>query len=281
MARAKNDNLVNEFDRVCHCCQRHIHFERNKSVENVVFFEGLFYHEKCFKESAGFHRKCGGCSKEIIIEDAEQDDILVFKNKYWHEDCFKKKYSSKPIYMENIPEYKEDAYVKIVGVFNGRKKDVTKLNEYRKSAISEVNRIFDEKLVNDYIRKQYDIQNVPWDSIKALYDGVYGVKIPASHLYDMFVRKQSYLDKINAQNIAKGKEITGVSRVKYDLKVLYNKYDSYLKFLEKQKILEAEARSDNNPDEKLVLTTAPQPKEVVTSNNSDDSLDDLLDEIFG
>lgn len=98
---------------------------------------------------------------------------------------------------------------------------------------------------------------------------------------DMFVRKQSYLDKINAQNIAKGKEITGVSRVKYDLKVLYNKYDSYLKFLEKQKILEAEARSDNNPDEKLVLTTAPQPKEVVTSNNSDDSLDDLLDEIFG
>ena len=93
MARAKNDNLVNEFDRVCHCCQRHIHFERNKSVENVVFFDGLFYHEKCFKKSAGFHRKCGGCSKDIIIEDADQEDILVFKNKYWHEDCFKKKYS--------------------------------------------------------------------------------------------------------------------------------------------------------------------------------------------
>ena len=75
MARAKNDNLVNEFDRVCHCCQRHIHFERNKSVENVVFFDGLFYHEKCFKESAGFHRKCGGCSKDIIIEDADQEGI--------------------------------------------------------------------------------------------------------------------------------------------------------------------------------------------------------------
>lgn len=119
MARAKNDNLVNEFDRVCHCCQRHIHFERNKSVENVVFFDGLFYHEKCFKESAGFHRKCGGCSKDIIIEDADQEGILVFKNKYWHEDCFKKKYSDKPIFVENIPEYKEDAYVKIVGVFNG------------------------------------------------------------------------------------------------------------------------------------------------------------------
>ena len=206
MARAKNDNLVNEFDRVCHCCQRHIHFERNKSVENVVFFDGLFYHEKCFKKSAGFHRKCGGCSKDIIIEDADQEDILVFKNKYWHEDCFKKKYSDKPIFMENIPEYKEDAYVKIVGVFNGRKKDITKLNEYKIAAVKEVDKIFDEKLVNDYIRKQYDIQTVPWDSIAALYDGKYGVKIPPKHLYDMFVRKQSYLDKINAQNIAKGKE---------------------------------------------------------------------------
>ena len=231
MARAKNDNLVNEFDRVCHCCQRHIHFERNKSVENVVFFDGLFYHEKCFKESAGFHRKCGGCSKDIIIDDADQEGILVFKNKYWHEDCFRKKYSDKPIFMENIPEYKEDAYVKIVGVFNGRKKNITKLNEYEIAAVKEVDRIFDEKLVNDYIRKQYDIQTVPWDSIAALYDGRYGVKIPPKHLYDMFVRKQSYLDKINAQNIAKGKEITCASRVKYDLKVLYNKYDSYLKFL--------------------------------------------------
>ena len=280
MARAKNDNLVNEFDRVCHCCQRHIHFERNKSVENVVFFDGLFYHEKCFKKSAGFHRKCGGCSKDIIIEDADQEDILVFKNKYWHEDCFKKKYSDKPIFMENIPEYKEDAYVKIVGVFNGRKKDITKLNEYKIAAVKEVDKIFDEKLVNDYIRKQNGIQTVPWDSIAALYDGKYGVKIPPKHLYDMFVRKQSYLDKINAQNIAKGKDITGVSRVKYDLKVLYNKYDSYLKFLEKQKILEAEAQSDKT-DEKLILTTAPQPKTVETNNNSDDSLDDLLNDIFG
>lgn len=280
MARAKNDNLVNEFDRVCHCCQRHIHFERNKSVENVVFFDGLFYHEKCFKESAGFHRKCGGCSKDIIIEDADQEGILVFKNKYWHEDCFRKKYSDKPIFMENIPEYKEDAYVKIVGVFNGRKKDITKLNEYEIAAVKEVDRIFDEKLVNDYIRKQYDIQTVPWDSIAALYDGRYGVKIPPKHLYDMFVRKQSYLGKINAQNIAKGKEIIGVLRVKYDLKVLYNKYDSYLKFLEKQKILEAEAQSDKT-DEKLILTTAPQPKTVETNNNSDDSLDDLLIDIFG
>ena len=96
----------------------------------------------------------------------------------------------------------------------------------------------------------------------------------------MFVRKQSYLDKINAQNVAKGKDITGVLRVKYDLKVLYNKYDSYLKFLEKQKILEAEAQSDKT-DEKLILTTAPQPKKVETNNNSDDSLDDLLIDIFG
>ena len=181
---------------------------------------------------------------------------------------------------KNIPEYKEDAYVKIVGVFNGRKKDITKLNEYEIAAVKEVDRIFDEKLVNDYIRKQYDIQTVPWDSIAALYDGKYGVKIPPKHLYDMFVRKQSYLDKINAQNVAKGKDITGVLRVKYDLKVLYNKYDSYLKFLEKQKILEAEAQS-NKADEKLILTTAPQPKKVETNNNSDDSLDDLLIDIFG
>lgn len=61
---------------------------------------------------------------------------------------------------------------------------------------------------------------------------------------------------------------------------MYNKYDSYLKFLEKQKILEAEAQSDKT-DEKLILTTAPQPKTVETNNNSDDSLDDLLNDIFG
>ena len=284
MAKIEKDNLVNEFNKICHCCKRHIYFERNTPVENIVFFEGLFYHEECFKELSGFYRKCVGCHKNIAIQDSEQPDILLFKDKYWHVDCFKEHNQNKPILIKYIPEYKKDASSKIFQTFNGRKKNLNKLNEYKEAAVKEVSRVFDEKLVNDYIRKQYDIQAVPWESIAALYDGKYGTKVPAKHLYDMFVRKQPYLNKIYAQNVIKGKEMDAVSRVKYDLKVLYNKYDSYLKFLEKQKLLESESTEvilDGSDFYLPTVVSKNKEVEMDCSSDSNENLDGLLNDIFG
>ena len=57
--------------------------------------------------------------------------------------------------------------------------------------------------------------------------------IPPEHMYDMWVQKSNYLDKLNMQNISKGKKIEGYLRVNYDLSVIISKYDDYLKWLDR------------------------------------------------
>lgn len=67
-------------------------------------------------------------------------------------------------------------------------------------------------------------------------------------------------------------------RINYDLSVLVNKYDSYLKWLEKQKILEAEKEIEKN--ENIVGKTIGYVNQKAEKNNSDD-ISDLVDDIFG
>ena len=69
------------------------------------------------------------------------------------------------------------------------------------------------------------------------------------------------------------------NRLNYDLSVLVNKYDSYLKWLEKQKIIQAEMTLENNENivQKYIGQDIPENNE----KEEKEDITDLIDDIFG
>ena len=138
--------------------------------------------------------------------------------------------------------------------------------------------------VFNFIKDAYDITIIPttvWQKLSNIYNGTfkgmtYG--IPPEHLLDMWERKIDMLNGIANRNNTKGRTMNVDQRINYDLSVLVNKYDSYLKWLEKQKILEAEKEIEKN--ENIVGKTIGYVVQKAEKNNSDD-ISDLVDDIFG
>lgn len=120
-----------------------------------------------------------------------------------------------------------------------------------------------------------------WQKLGNIYNGTFkgmSVGIPPEHLLDMWRRKMDMLNGIASRNSTKGITMNIDQRINYDLSILINKYDSYLKWLEKQKILEAEKETEKN--ENIVGKSVGYISQKENSNNSDD-ISGLVDDIFG
>ena len=87
------------------------------------------------------------------------------------------------------------------------------------------------------------------------------------------------LTLIAAKNSANGKVMDSGQRLNYDLSVLVNKYDGYLKWLERQKILRAEQAMNKNKN----TVSESIGYDIIKNNQSIDKDDilDLVDDIFG
>lgn len=138
--------------------------------------------------------------------------------------------------------------------------------------------------VFNFIKDAYDVTIIPstvWQKLGNIYNGTFkgmSFGIPPEHLLDMWKKKIDMLNGIASRNITKGKSMNIDQRINYDLTVLVNKYDSYLKWLEKQKIIEAEKEIEKN--ENIVGKSIGYVSHKTEKNNSDD-ISDLVDDIFG
>ena len=145
---------------------------------------------------------------------------------------------------------------------------------------------FDRKILFNYLQEKYEVTKLPkhfYIKMSNIFKGnLNGLlkPIPPEHMYDMWIRKSSYLDKINSNNISKGKKLDNYARLNYDLAVIISKYENYLSWLDKQK-----AQSSDNSDLKETVTVT----EVLynQSNNheiiniqDEDNLADLIDELI-
>ena len=105
------------------------------------------------------------------------------------------------------------------------------------------------------------------------------VGIPPEHLLDMWKRKIDMLNGIADRNKTKGIVMSSDKRINYDLSILINKYDSYLKWLEKQKIIASEKeieKIDNIVGKSIGYTTSNK-----SEKNDSDDISALVDDIFG
>ena len=105
------------------------------------------------------------------------------------------------------------------------------------------------------------------------------VGIPPSDLLDMWKRKIDMLNGIAKKNETKGIHMQPDQRLNYDLSILVNKYDSYLRWKEKQRILEAEKETEKTQN--IVSQSIGYTKNISQDNNETDDISDLVDDIFG
>ena len=222
-------------------------------------------------KKAGIKRKCGCCGQDFYISNENIEEAIYYDKKTYHSRCFldmcskrskmkRSDVAQKWLWiLENIDSVKRDSY------------------KHLNVAIIKDN-------VFEFIKSAYDVTIIPttvWHKIGNIYNGTFkGMSegIPPEHLLDMWQRKIDMLNGIANRNVTMGKKMSEEQRINYDLSILINKYDSYLKWLDKQKILEVEKETEKN--ENIVGKTIGYTNEREKVKHSDD-ISDLVDDIFG
>ena len=222
-------------------------------------------------KNIGIKRKCSCCGEDFYISKDNIDDAIYYDKKTYHSSCFIN------ICNKRSQMKRENVSQKWTWVLNHLDSIKQESYEHLKLAVIKED-------VFNFIKDAYDITIIPttvWQKLSNIYNGTfkgmtYG--IPPEHLLDMWERKIDMLNGIANRNNTKGRTMNVDQRINYDLSVLVNKYDSYLKWLEKQKILEAEKEIEKN--ENIVGKTIGYVVQKAEKNNSDD-ISDLVDDIFG
>ncbi len=168
-------------------------------------------------------RKCTECKEYIQLEkfikyEKVEDEFIYYKDKLFHCGCLKKKLKSKKIGRMSD----EDIIVLIDGL--------------RDESYNHAMDVLVRNHLYKYLMDHYDVIMLPtyiYTKMEQLFTGTYKNMtrpMKASHILDMFQRKQSQLDKIYHKE-----KLDGISRINYDLAVLIGKYNNYLEWIEKSK----------------------------------------------
>ena len=195
-------------------------------------------------------RKCQRCKQYF---DIFENDFIKENGRFFDVKCYKEK----ELYKGIDPEITEKAIEVFLEQSNIERKQkeqelLEKAENSLRSKQQETNRAEYKALFIDYLKETYNVMELP----KSLYSKLaqinsgnfknYKIAIPYEDLLDMFKRKQKFLSKLYANNVAKGKEMTAIQRINYDISVIIGKYEDYLKWKSNQKLLENEINNNNN-----------------------------------
>lgn len=142
-----------------------------------------------------------------------------------------------------------------------------------------------KKEIYNFILENYDITCLPkhmFIKLNSIYSGTFkGMSngILPTELLDMWNRKLSYLNKIANSNITKGKTMSPIQRINYDLSILINKYDSYKKWCRQQEILELKnknVKEINSISTSIIKEVSKKSEE----KSKDKEMVSLVDDIF-
>ena len=218
-------------------------------------------------------RTCFECKEKINFQRGSYDNVIFFDRKYYHKDCFISMCERKSSKKNTLPKWK-DALNNLNNISSDTK---TMLDDcyYRDDVCNLILEFYDLTVITSRIFTKLD----------AIYSGTckgLSTGIPPHDLYDMWVRKKSYLLKTKEMNIAKGKVFSQEQQVIYDLSILINKYDSYLKWKEQQNILAQKNETESKIIADITLHSSISNTNINKHNNKndEDDIDVLLDELF-
>jgi hypothetical protein len=210
-------------------------------------------------------RKCKHCKEYLNIE---RDNFIYYKKRYYHFDCA----VNEQLTRKNNKLSMEQCVDKFIQLQNENQE--------------EINNIISKERLYKWLQNTYNTVVLPgyfYIKMDEIFSGIYkglSKDIPPEDLLDMWKRKKNELDRINNSNSRKGKNLIGVARINYDLAILLNKYDSYLKWKEDQKLLENEKQNIINEANKPKINYDLINKSVEKNKNTSTNINDLLDEVF-
>lgn len=218
----------------------------------------------------GIQRKCSHCKESFYITKDSINNAIYYDKKTYHSKCFVEMCNQKG------NSKRSDVAKKWVDVLNN-------LEEIKIQSYLFYDCVITKEDIFKFIQDSYGVVVVPtnvWHKLSSIYNGTFkgmSVGIPPKHLLDMWKRKKCELDKIAGRNKAVGKRMTTEQRISYDLSILINKYDSYLKWIERQKIIDAENRE--NEKNTIITSFVSNAEKIVEDDDSD--ISNLVDDIFG
>lgn len=213
------------------------------------------------------------------------------ENRYKHTKCYINKELGKGIDIDTI-----DCKIELVKQQMEIDRKAKKEKELEKQKVklkNKKNKIIEDKYKNDLIKWFFDnynitnidryfyskLANVNNGTFKGLSEG-----ISYEDLLYMFQTKKSELNDIAAY-----KEKTGtgfkndMKRLHYDLAVIINKYDSYKRWKEKQKLIEVKRENtEKYKDINIHTNQASKIRDINRKNQEDNEIDidDILDDIL-
>lgn len=224
---------------------------------------------------ADLQRKCGCCGEVLNINKSTIGELIYYEKKTYHKDCFANlcKESSSPTSRKRNKDKWANALKNIELI--------------RQSSVEHFKPLIVKDSLFKFIVNNYHPSDIPtylWMKFDSIFDGTYknmGRCIPPNHLLDMWERKMPDLQKMHNKMELEGKELDPIQQVNYDLAVIVNKYDSYLRWLEKKRITEEEGRKTNDTKSirKIVDVNAIRANETKEDSQTID-MESLVDDIF-
>lgn len=277
--------------RICACCNQSFYIGKD-NINDAIYYDKKTYHSNCFidKQVKSFAPKEVKNLKTIPKNDQLLEygiDIKKYKNG--------RKYipNGKEKMLHDFNEAKKKCYKEQLIVFQNQIDDITNniLNskefiQIKKDSYNHLLRSIEKQCVYDFVLEVYDLNIIPtniWEKISEIYCGTYkgmSISIPPEHLLDMWKRKIDMLNSIADRNKTKGIVMSADQRLNYDLSILVNKYDSYLKWLEKQKIIEVESIKSNLKKSGIVTSIINSKANEGSEDCRNDDISDLVDDIF-
>lgn len=230
-------------------------------------------------------RKCKICGKDFNITN---NKYIKIKGSYMEVECYKAKMLRKGLNIEDINK-QIDLLLKEVEEINKEKanKEMEILKKQIRSKNKEKNRTDNLKRLIAYFQDNYNISTFPnyfYSKLAEINRGTYkGVLegIPYEDILDMFIRKQDYLNKVADRNLGKGKKMNGIGRINYDLAIIINKYDDYLKWKNKNKVLESDINAGNvinKKEQQIDYSKISNMSSRINKNELD--IADILDDLY-
>ena len=215
--------------------------------------------------------KCFECKDMMEVNRDTVHRIIKFESSYYHYDCFLNACARKSKRNNASPKW---------GLA------LTDLDDIQEKTKKHLNTLITKDEIFQFMLEHYDTNVVPvsiFNKLEDIYHGRWrglGCCIPPEDILDRWKRKMDYLIKVRMKNVTLGKDMDAAQQINYDISVLINKYDSYLKWKEQNKIIEQEV---NKVHTDILKTVDLDKLSKITQNHQkeeDDDMDALLDELF-
>ena len=229
-------------------------------------------------------RKCAVCKNDFALDSI---DYIKDKGKYIEIECYIQKELNKGLNID-IVHSKLEIIKKTMQVEQeeNTKIEMEKEHNKLKAKKQEVNRTTNKNEFIKYLMETYDISTLP----KQFYFKIAEINngndkrisegITYEDLLNMFKKKKTYLDKVASNNVTKGKEMNGYSRLNYDLAIIINKYDSYKAWQRQQQLLQADLIQQNNNLKDEIKIDYSKIKSEHSATKSELDIGDILNDIY-